>query len=135
MYTVYFLKQFTLLALKKPCPYKHPLSSPVTPWVFTVKSIFSPFYSSPLWSQFKGKLWKDISPTSSMLRGKVLIEVPRAAISSFSLRMDSLRLISDLKDYHLCFKNGQWQVNLLEMLINTFSNFTKLNQSSVELVI
>lgn len=50
---------------------------------------------------------KDISRKLSILGEKELIEARRAESSSLSHRMDSLRLISDLKDYHLCFKNGQ----------------------------
>lgn len=45
--------------------------------------------------------------------------------SSFSYRMDSLRLTSDLIYDLLRFKNGQYMVNLLTMLKNILPNFTQ----------
>lgn len=64
---------------------------------------------------------KDFGLKLSILWEKELIEAHRAEISSFFNRMDSLMLISGLKRCLLCFKKGQYQVNLLTLLINKFS--------------
>lgn len=60
--------------------------------------------------------------TQLYTQGNVIL---RKGYSSFSYRMDSLRLTSDLIYDLLRFKNGQYMVNLLTMLKKIFPNFTQ----------
>lgn len=52
---------------------------------------------------------------------------------SFSHRVYSVRLIFNLKYYLICFKNGQYQLNLWTILKNILFNSERSNQSFIDL--